>query len=145
MKNPKWLTVIRALRQDYQDWYEERSWNKDGFVKTMARIDVPADGAILEPGTQRLAGIAYAGDRGIQQVEFSLDNAVSWRPAAVLEPPPGHDVMIRWESTFTMPPGSSLTITVRATDATGEVQTAQFNLPQPDGATGQHAITVSTA
>jgi DMSO/TMAO reductase YedYZ molybdopterin-dependent catalytic subunit len=145
MKNPKWLTVIRALRQDYQDWYEERSWNKDGFVKTMARIDVPADGAVLEPGTQRLAGIAYAGDRGIQQVEFSLDNAASWRPAAVLEPPAGHDVMVRWESTFTMPPGSSLTITVRATDATGEVQTAQFNLPQPDGATGQHAITVSTA
>jgi len=145
MKNPKWLTAIRALRQDYLGWYELRNWNKDGFVQTMARIDVPADGAVLEPGTQRLAGIAYAGDRGIQEVEFSLDNSQTWRSAVLLDPTVGRDVMVRWESTFTMPPATSLTFTVRATDGNGETQTAQFNLPQPDGATGQHAIAVSTA
>jgi DMSO/TMAO reductase YedYZ molybdopterin-dependent catalytic subunit len=145
MMNPKWLTAIRALRQDYLGWYEQRNWNKDGFVKTMSRIDVPADGAVLDPGMQRLAGIAYAGDRGIQSVEFSLDNSQTWRPATLLEPPAGRDVMTRWEATFTMPPDTSLSIVVRATDGTGELQTTQFALPQPDGASGRHAVAVSTA
>jgi hypothetical protein len=34
-------------------------------------------------------------------------------------------------------------ITVRATDATGEVQTEQQTPPAPDGATGWHTITVN--
>src|SRR6185503_1730228 len=71
MLNPKWLTAIRALREDYLGWYEQRNWNRDGIVKTMARIDIPVDGALLRPGAQRVAGIAYAGDRGIQMVEVS--------------------------------------------------------------------------
>jgi hypothetical protein len=63
----------------------------------------------------------------------------------LLEPAPGADVMVRWEATFIMPPDSSLTIVVRATDGSGDVQTTQFALPQPDGASGRHAIAVSTA
>jgi hypothetical protein len=42
-----------------------------------------------------------------------------------------------------MPASGSLNLTVRATDGTGEVQTDQFQLPQPDGASGQDMITVT--
>jgi hypothetical protein len=44
-----------------------------------------------------------------------------------------------------MPPDGTMTIAVRATDGEGEIQSGTFTLPQPDGATGQHAITVSSA
>ena len=59
MKNPKWLAGIRAMNQEYQGWYEQRGWNKDGIIKTMSRIDVPVDGAMLDrrraaPGRHRL-------------------------------------------------------------------------------------------
>jgi DMSO/TMAO reductase YedYZ molybdopterin-dependent catalytic subunit len=142
MKNPKWLAIIRALSQDYLGWYEQRNWNRDGIVKTMARIDVPADGAQLSPGPQRIAGIAYAGTRGIMLVEYSVDGGRTWSEAAPLEPPPGKDAMVHWEGGFTLEEGEAVTLVVRATDGDGDVQAAQFTLPQPDGATGRHAIQV---
>ena len=133
------------MTQEYAGWYEQRNWNKDGIVKTMARIDVPADGAMLSPGDQRLAGIAYAGDRGISKVEFSVDDGATWQPARFLEPMAGKDAMVRWESSFALPARSKSTITVRATDGTGDVQTEEFQLPQPDGASGRASISVSAA
>jgi hypothetical protein len=142
MKNPKWLAAIRPMRGDYLGWYEQRNWNKDGIVKTMARIDVPADGAVLAPGPQRVAGIAYAGDRGVQLVEVSYDGGLSWLGTVLLEPAPGKDAIVRWQSTFTLLADDSLKIVVRATDGEGTLQPAQFTLPQPDGASGRHAIQV---
>jgi len=145
MKNPKWLAGIRAMTQDYAGWYEQRSWNKDGIVKTMARIDAPADAAMLPPGEQRIAGIAYAGDRGVARVEFSSDGGATWLTARLLESMPGKDAMVRWEGSFVVPSGGSAILTVRATDGTGDVQTEEFQLPQPDGASGRDSITVSAA
>jgi DMSO/TMAO reductase YedYZ molybdopterin-dependent catalytic subunit len=145
MKNPKWLAGIRAMTQEYQGWYEQRNWNKDGIVKTMSRIDVPADGARLTTGEQRIAGIAYAGDRGLSRVEFSTDDGGTWQTARILEPMAGKDAMVRWEATISLPVATSLTITVRATDGTGDVQTEDFQLPQPDGASGRDAIAISVA
>ncbi|HEY2592926.1 MAG TPA: molybdopterin-dependent oxidoreductase, partial [Chloroflexota bacterium] len=89
MKNPKWLAGIRALDQPYVDWYQQRGWTRDGIIKTMSRIDVPADGATLPSGQQRVAGVAYAGDRGITRVEVSADGGGTWQPASILEPQAG--------------------------------------------------------
>ncbi|MBV9581038.1 MAG: molybdopterin-dependent oxidoreductase [Chloroflexi bacterium] len=143
MKNPKWLAGIRAMDQAYAGWYEQRGWNPVGIVKTMSRIDTPADGATLSPGDQQVAGIAYAGDRGVMLVEISLDNGKSWQPTTFLEPMQDTDSMVRWQTTFSMPRSGSLSLTVRATDGRGQVQTDEFQLPQPNGATGQDMITVN--
>lgn len=145
MKNPKWLAGIRAMRQEYAGWYEQRNWNKDGIVKTMARIDVPVDGAVLTPGQQRIAGIAYAGDRGIRLVEFSTDNSQTWRAAQFIEPMPDRDAMVRWEGMFDLAAGDTAVLVVRATDGSGAVQTEEFSLPQPDGASGRDSVTVHSA
>jgi DMSO/TMAO reductase YedYZ molybdopterin-dependent catalytic subunit len=145
MKNPKWLAGIRAMDREYAGWYEQRNWNKDGIVKTMSRIDTPLDGALLPTGAQRVAGIAYAGDRGVSRVELSVDGGATWQIARFLEAASGKDAMMRWETTFVMPATGSLTLTVRATDGTGEVQSQEFQLPQPDGAAGWASVTVSSA
>jgi DMSO/TMAO reductase YedYZ molybdopterin-dependent catalytic subunit len=145
MKNPKWLAGIRAMTQPYAGWYEQRNWSKDGIVETMARIDVPLDGVTLPAGEQQIAGIAYAGDRGMQMVEFSTDNSHTWHTAQMIEPMPGRDAMVRWQGTFSLSPGTTAVLVVRATDGTGTVQTDEFSLPQPDGATGRHSITVHAA
>jgi DMSO/TMAO reductase YedYZ molybdopterin-dependent catalytic subunit len=145
MKDPKWLAGIRAMTSEYLGWYEQRNWNKKGIVKTMSRIDVPIDGALLPAGEQRVAGIAYAGDRGISKVEFSQDDSGTWQSATILEPMPGKDAMVRWEGTFVVPASGSVIITMRATDGLGNLQTEDFQLPQPDGASGRDAITVTAA
>jgi DMSO/TMAO reductase YedYZ molybdopterin-dependent catalytic subunit len=141
MKNPKWLAGIRALDQPYVDWYQQRGWSRDGIIKTMSRIDVPLDGAMLPAGQQRAAGIAYAGNRGITKVEVSADGGNSWHAASILEPPAGPDTMVRWEAMFQMGE-APVTLVVRATDGTGIVQPDDFGLPAPDGGWGQDSITV---
>jgi hypothetical protein len=145
MKNPKWLAGIRAMTQEYQGWYEQRNWNKNGIVKTMSRIDLPVEGARLAPGEQRVAGIAYAGNRGVTIVDFSTDGGGTWQTARMLEPMPGKDAMVRWEGVFVVPATGSVTITTRATDGMGEPQTEVFQLPQPDGASGRDSVTVTAA
>ncbi len=114
MKNPKWVAGIRAMNQEYAGWYEQRNWNPVGIVKTMSRIDTPADGASLPPGDQQVAGIAYAGNRGVQLVEISLDNGTTWQPTNFIEPMADEDAMVRWQTNFSMPASGSLSITVRA-------------------------------
>jgi hypothetical protein len=108
----------------------------------MTRIDVPARDAELPPGIHRIAGIAYAGDRGIQQVEVSVDGGAHWRPAEIVDRPHGRDVWVRWESSFTLAAAATLTLMARATDGAGELQIEPFSLPQPDGSTGWHSLDV---
>ncbi len=141
MKNAKWVVGIRGHRQEYVDWYGQRGWSKTGFVRTMSRIDVPADGVQLAAGRHRIAGIAYAGDRGVTGVEFSSDGQ-SWHPTVFLDPPLGRDTWMRWQAEFDIAAGQTLTLTSRAIDGTGAVQTEEFNLPQPNGGSGRHSIQV---
>jgi DMSO/TMAO reductase YedYZ molybdopterin-dependent catalytic subunit len=142
MKNAKWVVALRPLASDRDDWYGLRNWSKHGLVKTMTRIDTPARDEVLPPGTHRMAGIAYAGDRGIQKVEVSSDGGEQWRLADIIDRPAGRDVWVRWESSFTLTAATTLTLMARATDGAGDLQVETFSLPQPDGSTGWHALDV---
>jgi DMSO/TMAO reductase YedYZ molybdopterin-dependent catalytic subunit len=142
MKSAKWVVALRALSREFVDWYGQRNWSRQGIVKTMTRIDYPAPGAVLPPGEHRIAGIAYAGDRGVARVEFSADGGTSWRVAELLEPPVGRDAWVRWQGQFTLPERAELTLVARATDGLGVLQIEEFSLPQPDGASGWFTTTV---
>ncbi|MDQ3811359.1 MAG: molybdopterin-dependent oxidoreductase [Chloroflexota bacterium] len=144
MKNPKWVVALRPMRREFIDWYGQRNWSREGIVKTMTRIDVPGGGARLSAGEHRIAGIAYAGDRGVQMVEFSADGGDTWAVADLLEPPPGPDVWVRWQASVRLPPGARTTLMARATDGLGALQPEAFSLAQPDGAAGWHSIAVET-
>jgi DMSO/TMAO reductase YedYZ molybdopterin-dependent catalytic subunit len=144
MKNPKWLAGIRALNMPFTDWYQQRGWTRDGLIKTMSRIDMPADGSSAASGPLMVAGVAYAGDRGITMVELSADGGSTWQPAMFIEPAASKDAMVRWQTMVQMA-GAPLNVVVRATDGTGMVQTDDFGLPAPDGAWGQDAITIVPA
>ncbi|MBO0689069.1 MAG: molybdopterin-dependent oxidoreductase, partial [Candidatus Dormibacteraeota bacterium] len=81
MRGPKWLEQI-TLAQDREDGYwEQQGWNPDVEVRTTSRIDEPADGAGLRRGLVTVAGVAFAGGRGIGAVEWSADGGQTWRPA----------------------------------------------------------------
>jgi DMSO/TMAO reductase YedYZ molybdopterin-dependent catalytic subunit len=142
MKNAKWVMAIRPMSREFADWYGQRNWNREGIVKTMSRIDLPAPGAELASGQQRIAGVAYAGTRGIKLVEFSADGGGSWQPAELVEEQAGRDAWVRWQGTFEAAAGASVRLVARATDGTGAVQTETFSLPQPDGGSGRHSIEV---
>jgi DMSO/TMAO reductase YedYZ molybdopterin-dependent catalytic subunit len=141
LKNTKWVVALRPMRREFVDFYGQRNWSKTGVVKTMTRIDTPAAGALVPPGDVRVAGIAYAADRGIARVEYTIDGGKSWSAAELLDKSePGRDVWVRWEGKVTIQPGAQLTVVSRAADLTGAVQPEEFQLPQPDGGSGWHGL-----
>ena len=145
MKNAKWVVALRPMKREIVDWYGQRSWSREARVKTMTRIDVPARDAHLPAGAQRIAGVAYAGDRGIQKVEFSADSRQTWQTAELTEPAAGRDAWVRWQGSFTIAAGAEATLVARATDGSGALQPEPFGLAQPDGAAGWNTITVRGA
>ncbi len=145
MKSAKWVVALRPMRREFVDWYGQRSWSREALVKTMTRIDVPPRDGRLQPGRQRIAGVAYAGNRGVQQVEFSADGGDTWQKADLVDPAGGRDSWVRWQGSFTIAAGADMTLIARATDGTGALQSEPFSLAQPDGAGGWNTINVKGA
>jgi DMSO/TMAO reductase YedYZ molybdopterin-dependent catalytic subunit len=135
----KWLQEIRLNRwSDEQGYWVPRGWAREAPVKTQSRIDVPGRGDV-RAGTVAVAGVAWAPGRGISAVEVSVDGV--WRPARLL-PTASDATWVQWVMEWDAAPGQYL-LRVRATDGTGEVQTGETARPDPDGATGWHARSVT--
>jgi DMSO/TMAO reductase YedYZ molybdopterin-dependent catalytic subunit len=136
MKNPKWVIGMRPMTREFLDWYAQRNWSKDAVIRTMSRIDSPGSDSALVPGSNTIGGVAYAGTRGIQRVEFSSNAGETWHDAEFVEPASAQDAWLRWRGTFAYTPGSKVALLARATDGTGAVQEQAFTLPEPNGGTG---------
>ena len=86
-------------------------------------------------------GVAFAGNRGIQKVEVSVDNGFTWK-TATLEPPLSPDAWVLWTWHWKPLLPGQYTLAVRATDGTGEVQTSRRQGTVPNGATGFYTVDV---
>ena len=140
-KNPKWLTEIEVVDSPYKGFWQHRGWDKEGLVKTMSRIDVPATGD-LEPGPVTIAGVAFAADRGIARVEVSDDGGRTWHEARLktaLSAVTWRLWLLEWE-----PPGTGeYELLVRAHDGTGAIQISRHASPVPSGSSGYDSVTVT--
>jgi DMSO/TMAO reductase YedYZ molybdopterin-dependent catalytic subunit len=142
MKHVKWITRIEVVNQDYQGYWQTRGWSDDAPVLLTSRIDTPASGTTLSAGKQTyIAGVAFSGNKGISEVDVSLDNGQTWQKAT-LKQPLSALTWVLWELPW-KPTAGSYTITVRAIDMQGNIQDPQIADPLPDGASGYHSITVS--
>jgi DMSO/TMAO reductase YedYZ molybdopterin-dependent catalytic subunit len=136
----KWLTEIELTTLEAFDAYWiPLGWSKLGPILTQSRIDTPRDGSGLSAGTVAVAGVAWAPDRGVERVEVQVDDG-DWQ-AAELSTPISAATWVQWVLRWDAGAGDHV-LSVRATDGTGEVQTADVTRPAPDGARGHHAIRV---
>jgi DMSO/TMAO reductase YedYZ molybdopterin-dependent catalytic subunit len=142
MKNVKWLESIEVVGHDYEGYWQRRGWSDDATVRTQSRIDAAASAQTARRGVPTwIAGVAWAGARGIERVEVSTDDGATWAPAelrAPIGPLSWRQWAYRWIPECTGP----AVIVSRATDGNGEVQTARGAPPHPAGATGYHSVTV---
>jgi len=137
----KWLTEIELTNWNFDAYWIQRTWSKEGPVKTQSRIDTISDGDNLSAGKNPIGGIAWAPHRGIEKVEVSTDSGQTWNIASLakqLAEDTWRLYVYDWDAT----PGD-YTVQVRATDGNGETQTAQEASPHPSGATGYHTIDVT--
>ena len=136
----KWLQSITLTTwEDFDGYWIPRGWSKEGPVKTQSRIDVPGKGEELEAGTLAVAGVAWAPNLGIEQVEVQIDDD-PW-VAAELGDEMSDDSWRQWVVSWDATPGDHV-IRCRATDGTGATQTDLRTSVDPNGASGWHTIQV---
>ncbi|MFJ6612345.1 molybdopterin-dependent oxidoreductase [Streptomyces sp. NPDC091289] len=137
----KWLEDIELTTFDaYDPYWVKRKWARKAPIKTQSRIDTPKPFGRPEAGTVMVAGVAWAQHRGIEKVEIRVDEG-PWRPAQLAEQDTV-DTWRQWSYPWKATPGGH-TLTVRATDRTGEVQTEERTKTVPDGASGWHSVVVT--
>jgi|AntDeeMetagen134_2_1112570.scaffolds.fasta_scaffold01602_2 hypothetical protein len=129
--NVKWLTEIEFLEKPADGYWERRGWQGTGPVETVAKIH-----AVEKRGDGRVvvAGPAYAGTRGIERVEVTTDGGGTWQDAQLTEPLPGEDVWRHWKADLDLE--EQTTVTARATDGTGTLQSSDESGSYPSGASG---------
>jgi DMSO/TMAO reductase YedYZ molybdopterin-dependent catalytic subunit len=111
--NTKWLAELELTTWDaVRDYWDERGWPRQpSLVQPASRIDVPANRAVLEPGTSTVAGVAWAPPEGVEGVEVQVDDG-EWQPAELgeeLAPTMWRQWRLEWDA----PPGDHL-LRVRA-------------------------------
>lgn len=151
MENVKWLTEIEVVTSDFRGYWQQRGWADTAVVKTMSKFTVPRDGEILQAGqTYEVGGVAFSGDRGISAVEVLIERADhnapggTWVKAEIL-PEASPTTWAIWRYLWTPEKSGEYTLTVRAADGRGTLQTAERADPFPDGASGYHRIKVNVA
>ncbi len=139
----KWVTQIELTRFDIKTGYwQPRGWAVLGPTKMESRIDYPANGATLTPGSAHIAGVAWAPLSGIKAVQVRI-NEGDWIDAElgpVLSGTAWRQWWIKWNASK-----GDQTIVARAINNDGTVQTSTIKDSLPDGAQGWHTIIVSVA
>jgi DMSO/TMAO reductase YedYZ molybdopterin-dependent catalytic subunit len=135
--NVKWLSEIELLEEEMDGYWEQRGWQGTGPVNTIAKL---WSDTRLDNGNIELAGHAYAGTRGIDRVEVSIDGGDTWQDTDLSAELQGEDVWRQWR--FEFDPEGTHEVVVRAIDGEGNLQTEEPADPAPSGATGWVSKTV---
>jgi len=134
----KWVVELKVttFAEDMGYW-TPLGWSARGPIKIASRIDTPRGN--VAAGTVMIAGVAWAQHTGIGRVEVRIDQD-AWQDARLAEVT-GPDTWRQWAYEWPASPGDH-TITVRAYDANGVVQTETVAPPAPDGASGYHSVSL---
>ena len=142
MKHVQWLTEIEVVEQNYKGYYQQKGWSDEAVVKTSSHIDLPGHGGVIKGPDALVQGYAFAGTRGIKEVEVSTDGGETWR-VADLDPEVSPYAWRFWRYQWAIPKPGRYALQVRATDGTGRLQVTEEQAAFPDGAVGLHEITVT--
>jgi DMSO/TMAO reductase YedYZ molybdopterin-dependent catalytic subunit len=153
MMNPKWLTEIELVDTVYQGYWQRLGWSNIAQDNAGSSILIPGQAPARQRfrtldekvdssygGKVPIAGIAFAGTRGISKVEVSTDGGTTWKTAQIKDPLSKY-TWVLWTAGYIPPKQENYKIVVRATDKSGKTQTTDMNPPFPNGATGFHTIT----
>ncbi len=140
VKNAKWLEEIEVIGRDYRDYWTVRGWSQTAVVRTESRIDTVGTDVQTSRPTW-VAGVAWAGIRGISRVEVSVDGGSTWNPA-LLHPPLSPYAWTQWAFRWTPARAGTYRVQSRATDGDGITQDRTRRRPHPSGASGYPEVQV---
>ena len=151
MMNPKWITEIELIDTVYEGYWQKKGWANNAQYNTHSYIVIPGNAPLrknfrnlgslsIVVGEQiPIAGVAFAGDRGISRIQVSADDGATWKDARIKNPLSPYSWVI-WATELDVTKEGNYRIVVRATDKAGRVQTGEVREPFPNGATGYHMV-----
>jgi DMSO/TMAO reductase YedYZ molybdopterin-dependent catalytic subunit len=151
MMNPKWITEIELVGEIYEGYWQKKGWANNAQYNTHSFIVIPGSdpvrkvfrnlGALnIVVGEEiPIAGVAFAGDRGILKVEVSSDGGATWKEARIKDPLSPY-TWVLWATELNVTTKGNYKIVVRATDKTGKIQTSEVRDPFPNGAMGYDMV-----
>jgi DMSO/TMAO reductase YedYZ molybdopterin-dependent catalytic subunit len=139
----KWVVDVEASTfAQYDAYWVDQGWQKDGTVQLASRIDTPRSSKSLYAGKPvAVAGVAWEQHVGVGKVEVQIDEG-AWQEAR-LAPTASIDTWRQWVLPWTPEKTGTHKLRVRATDNNGRVQSAAVHEPYPGAASGYHEITVN--
>ncbi|GGL39006.1 hypothetical protein GCM10009037_23360 [Halarchaeum grantii] len=140
--NVKWVTALEFLEREADGYWERRGWHGTGPVNAVTKIWATE----RAPDAVTLAGVAYAGTRGVARVEVSVDGGETWRDARLSERLDGAldgDVWRQWAYTWEAPPSGEHDVRARAVTDDGTVQPRAETDTFPSGASGWAETTLT--
>ncbi len=145
MKHCKWITRIEVVNYNFLGYWQQEGWNDDAIINPCARIDVPFPEATLPVNRQTyIAGVAFAGAKGVSAVDVSTDNGRTWQ-RATLKQPLGAVTWTLWELPWTPTSKGAYALVARMIDLQGYYQQPVVADPYPNGATGYDRIYVNAS
>jgi DMSO/TMAO reductase YedYZ molybdopterin-dependent catalytic subunit len=134
----KWLRRIEVLDRPFRGYYQTTKYTvkrrADGRTETVvvgpmavkSEIIRPQAGAVLSPGTNRLFGVAWAGEEAVARVEVSTDGGRSWEHAELLGSSNPYCWAL-WEYLWEVAEPGEYEILARATSTGGRTQPTEHD------------------
>ena len=155
MMNAKWITDIELVDTVYEGFWQRRGWANNAKYQTHSKIVFPGDAlrnrfeelstnSVTVGSKSPIAGVAFAGDRGISKVEVSTDGGNTWQNTSIKDPLSSNSWVL-WALDWIPQNRGKYNIVVRATDKAGNMQTAEIRDTYPNGATGYHSVEETVA
>jgi DMSO/TMAO reductase YedYZ molybdopterin-dependent catalytic subunit len=129
----KWVKRIAVLDRPFRGYFQTMKYTvqrRKGIdletvsVREMAvksEILRPAASEVLGIGTNRLFGVAWAGEEAVANVDVSTDGGRSWSPAELIGPPAPYSWTM-WEYLWELAQPGNYSLMARATSASVKVQ-----------------------
>ena len=144
VKNVKHIQTIVATEEDYKGYWQSRNWSDDCEIHPFAKVETPSQHAQV-PAAQpaAIAGVAYAGLRGVSRVEVSTDDGRTWHEAQIEPQENAPYSWRRWAYAWQPAQTGQHTLLARVVDGQGRTQTAEKTSAFPDGSTGYDRVWVT--
>jgi DMSO/TMAO reductase YedYZ molybdopterin-dependent catalytic subunit len=134
----KWLQRIEVLDHTFHGYYQSTKYTVRrrnahgeetvviGPMAVKSEILRPRAGEQLGPGTNRVFGVAWAGEEAVATVEVSTDGGESWGLARLIGPQAPYCWTL-WEYPWEVAIPGEYALLARTTSASGEVQPTEHD------------------
>jgi hypothetical protein len=131
----KWLQRIAVLDSPFKGYYQSTKYTVQrrgangletvivGPMVVKSEVVRPHAGAALGLGTNRVFGVAWAGEEAVGRVELSTDGGRTWAQAELIGPRAPYSWTM-WEYLWEVAEPGSYTLLARATSTSGRTQPA---------------------